>query len=144
MAAKLTKRQIEENLRREQELVEFQQSYNEKMKRLSDLLQFCKNSKEAEHFKCTSLVPVLNFDSFGQPRVFINIPFAYMEDWVLPINATNATYDTISEYHSMLAEVEEYVTIINSRIAKENKIKEIQSKMRETFTKEELELIGIK
>lgn len=144
MATKLTKHQIEENLRREQELAEFQQSYNEKLKHLLELLEICKGSVEASMFEDGSLVPVLRYDIIGRPMVVIIVPFSFDRDWILPVVGEHVNHDIIIEYYSMLNQLEEFVNIINARIEKENKIKEIQSKMRETFTKEELELIGIK
>lgn len=144
MATKLTKHQMEENQRREQELVEFQKSYNEKLNNLLCLLKICKGSIEASMFEDGSLVPVLGYDIFCRPMVMIIVPFSYERDWVLPVVGEHVNHDIMIEYYSMLNQIEEFVRIINARIEKENKIKEIQSKMRETFTKEELELIGIK
>ena len=144
MTFKLTKRHLDEKHERENELHVFKESYNEKLKVLLDILKICKNSQEADNFGNNSLIPILEFDLLGHPQVNINVPFAYKDDWVLPVMEKDVNYDTIGEYHSLLAEVEDFVSAINARIEKENKIKQIQSKMRETFTKEELELIGIK
>lgn len=144
MSFKLTKRQLDEKHKRENELHLFKESYSEKLKVLLDLLEICKNSQEAENFGNNSLIPILEFDLLQRPKVAIKVPFAYKDDWVLPVMEKDVNYDTIAEYHSLLAEVEDFVSVINARIEKENKIKQIQSKMRETFTKEELALIGIK
>lgn len=144
MATKLTKRQLEEKHQREKELTEFQKSYNEKLNNLLCLLKICKGSIEASMFEDGSLVPVLGYDIFCRPMVMIIVPFSYERDWVLPVVGEHVNHDIMIEYYSMLNQLEEFVTIINARIEKENKIKEIQSKMRETFTKEDLELIGIK
>ena len=140
----LTKRQLEEKHKQEKELTEFQESYNEKLKNLLELLKICKGDVEASMFEDGSLVPVLGYDIFCRPMVMIIVPFSFERDWVLPVVGEHVNHDIMIEYYSMLNQLKEYVAIINSRIEKENKIKEIQSKMRETFTKEELELIGIK
>lgn len=144
MTTKLTKRQLEEKHQREKELTEFQESYNEKLKNLLELLKICKGSVEASMFEDGSLVPVLGYDIFCRPMVMIIVPFSYERDWILPVVGEHVNHDIMIEYYSMLNQLEEYVAIINSRIEKEKKKREIQSKLRETFTKEELELIGIK